>query len=259
MDRVICRPVLWLLILLLTVPVCRAFDATENYETRKLEGWTLRINRELLKKDGELAGKTLRLLEFQLYQITRVVPAPALGKLREIPIWIELAHPRHPCMCYHPSPEWLREHDMNPEKAGGVEIANADTFLKWTKDQPWMVLHELAHGYHHRVPGYDNPEIKAAYEKAIASKQYESVRHINGRMVKHYALSNDQEYFAESTEAYFGTNDFYPFVRAELRQHDPGMFELLGKVWGMDEAKVPVKDHPTVEKPAKPTSTVIAR
>ena len=25
------------------------------------------------------------------------------------------------------------------------------------------------------------------------------------------------EYFAEASEAFFGTNDFYPFVRAELR------------------------------------------
>jgi hypothetical protein len=254
MDRVIGRPALWILMVLLATPICRAYDATEKYETRKLEGWTLRINQELLKKDGDLANRTLRLLEFQLYQITRVVPAPALAKLKEIPIWIELAHPRHPCMCYHPSPEWLREHDMNPEKAGGVEIANADTFLKWTKDQPWMVLHEMAHGYHHRVLGYDNPEIKAAYEKAVASKQYESVRHINGGMVRHYALNNDQEYFAESTEAYFGMNDFYPFVRAELKQHDPGMFELLGKVWGMDGAKVPVKD-----KPAKSSASAIAQ
>ena len=29
------------------------------------------------------------------------------------------------------------------------------------------------------------------------------------------------EYFAEASEAYFGTNDFFPFVRIELRRHDP--------------------------------------
>jgi len=40
------------------------------------------------------------------------------------------------------------------------------------------------------------------------------------------------EYFAESTEAFFGTNDFYPFIRPELREFDPEMFNLLTKLWG---------------------------
>ena len=40
------------------------------------------------------------------------------------------------------------------------------------------------------------------------------------------------EYFAESTEAYLGVNDFYPFVRAELNRHDPRMYRLLRKIWG---------------------------
>jgi len=44
-------------------------------------------------------------------------------------------------------------------------------------------------------------------------------------------LNNDQEYFAESTEAFFGTNDFYPFVRSELQHHDPHMYQLLKKLW----------------------------
>ncbi len=50
--------------------------------------------------------------------------------------------------------------------------------------------------------------------------------------VKHYGLNNHKEYFAESTEAYFGVNDFYPFVRAELKEHDPKMFGVLEAVWG---------------------------
>ena len=89
---------------------------------------------------------------------------------------------------------------------------------------------ELAHGYHHQFLGDDNAEIKACYDKAVASKSYESVLRA-GRKEKHYALNNAKEYFAEATEAYFGQNDFYPFVRAELKEHDPAMFELLEKLW----------------------------
>jgi dipeptidyl-peptidase-4 len=49
--------------------------------------------------------------------------------------------------------------------------------------------------------------------------------------VKHYGLTNHKEYFAEATEAYFYRNDFYPFVRAELKQYDPDMHVLLEKIW----------------------------
>ena len=209
-----------------------AYDSIERYEVRSIEGWTVRVHQQLLQ-EAPLAQETLRLLEFQLYQITRVVPTNALAKLRAIPIWVELAHPRHPCMCYHPSAAWLREHDMNPAKAGAVEVANATNFLAWTKQQPWMVLHELAHGYHHLTLGYGHAGVKAAYEQAVASKSYEKVLHWDGRTVRHYALNNDQEYFAEATEAFFGTNDFYPFTRPELKQHDPKMFQLLHELWGV--------------------------
>ncbi len=232
----------------------RAFEPTENYETRQLEGWTIRVNKQLLTEDGPMSKEVLQLLEHQLYQITRAVPGPALARLREVSIWVELSDPQFPCMCYHPSADWLRKHDLNPAKAEGVEISNARTFLSWTKEQPWMVLHELAHSYHHRVLGYDNPEIKAAYRRAVESKSYESVRHINGKMVRHYALTSDQEYFAESSEAYFGTNDFYPFVRAELQQHDPTMFALLEKVWNL-----PAPVAKTATGTAPPASTNAAR
>ena len=48
----------------------------------------------------------------------------------------------------------------------------------------------------------------------------------------HYGLTNHKEYFAEGTEAYFYRNDFYPFVRAELKEHDPTLHDVLAKVWG---------------------------
>jgi hypothetical protein len=44
-------------------------------------------------------------------------------------------------------------------------------------------------------------------------------------------MNNTKEYFAETTEAFFGTNDFYPFVRAELKQLDPEVYRLHKKLW----------------------------
>lgn len=211
-----------------------AFDPTDHYHTRQIEGWQVLVNRRFVEQNSALCDETLALLRCQLYQIGRHVPEPALGKLRTIRIWVEEAEPHHPCMAYHPDPGWLRAHDMNPDKARCVEVANARNFLAWTRQQPWMVLHELAHGYHHQfLGGYENPEIRGLYRRMLETKRYESVLHISGRTERAYATRNPMEYFAESTEAFFGTNDFYPFVSAELKQRDPEMFGFLQKAWGL--------------------------
>jgi len=210
------------------------YTPTSGYAVRNIEGFRVLVNRELLRQHRPLARQVLRLLRYQLYQIRRVVPPEPFAKLQKIPIWVEYKAPRHPCMCYHPSRQWLQANGFNPDKQRSVEIANAENFLRWTHDQPWMVMHELAHGYHHTVLGHDNSEIRAAYEQAVASGRYEKVMHISGQMRRAYALNNDQEYFAECTEAFFGTNDFYPFVRAELAEHDPQMYRLLRKCWKLD-------------------------
>lgn len=237
------RNIALVLVLMLFLPVIASAEApeklqyepTSNYTPRNVQGWTVHVNHRLLEDQNALGDKVLKLLEVKLYDINRAVPQPALAKLHQIPIWLEFLHPRHPCACYHPSKQWLSENGFNPEKAASVEISNAATFLKWTHEQPSMVLHELTHGYHHRfLGGYDNPEIAAVYRRAVEKKLYESVLHWDGKTVRAYAANNPQEYFAELTEAWFGANDFYPFVRAEVVQHDPEGAELLRKLWGCD-------------------------
>lgn len=210
------------------------YDAIDRYAEQQIEGWRVLVHRDLLTENrADLRERTLKLLANHLYRITTIVPEAAVVQLRKIPIWVEVAHPKHPCMCYHPDPGWLRDNGMNPAKAGGVELANCENFLAWTRDQPWMVLHEMAHGYHHQFleQGFDNPDVLTVFQSAKQARLYDSILRINGRKEKAYAMNNQQEYFAEQTEAYFGTNDFFPFVKAELREYDPQMHELLGKIW----------------------------
>lgn len=206
--------------------------ATETYEVRQIEGWRVLVQEDFPRLEPELCDETLKVLGGQLHEVVRRVPAAAVEKLRQVTIWVELDEPHHPCMAYHPSPDWLREHGMNPDKGRCVEIADARNFLRWTIDQPTMVLHELAHAYHDRfLGGYGNPEIAAAFRRAREAKTYESVLHIRGRHERAYAMENPMEYFAEGTEALFGTNDFYPFVRAEFAEHDPEGCRLLLELW----------------------------
>lgn len=210
------------------------FEPTSRYKPCEVAGWTVLVHRAFLADRPELAGQALALLKSQFDQVARRLPPNAVAKLRTIKIWLEADEPHHPCMAYHPDAGWLVAHGMNPEKACCVEIADAENFLAWTFDQPWMVLHELAHGYHDQFlpEGFGNPEIKEAYKAAMAAGSYRSVLRMSGRSERAYAATDPMEYFAEGTEAYFGTNDFYPFVRPELERHDPGLFSRLGRLWG---------------------------
>jgi hypothetical protein len=208
-----------------------AFDPTSSYKIETIEGWQVYWNKRLLDGDPELASQVRTEIERQLRAIVEVVPADKVAELRKSKIWIERFHPKFPCACYHPSAGWLKENGFNPDKVDSVDISNAQNFVDWTKEQPWMILHELAHGYHDQVLGHDHAGIRKAYERAKSKKGYGEVKHVNGSTVKHYALSNDQEYFAEATEGYFGKNDFFPFTREELKTFDPAGFKLMKEIW----------------------------
>lgn len=208
---------------------------TGDYDVVEIEGWTVYVDQRLKREQPDLATRAERLVKIQLYQISLVVPQEQLKRLREVPIWIcdRKDGPIH----YHPKRKWLVENGYNPDKTKAVDISRAINIVRCYRDQPWVMMHELAHAYHDRVLSFEEPRVLAAYENAVKQKKYESVQRIGGQSVRHYALTNHKEYFAECTEAFLGTNDFYPFVRAELRDHDPHMFRLLQEIWGKGKNK----------------------
>ena len=137
-------------------------------------------------------------------------------------------------MQYHPGRKWLVDNGHDPALVKRVHVPRAEDLYKsstWAK-HPYVILHELAHAYHDQFLDFDHPEIRATFDAARDAGIYEEVLLFTGRKVSHYGLTNHKEYFAESTEAYFGVNDFYPFVRAELNEHDPRMYKLLQQIWG---------------------------
>ena len=205
---------------------------------RQIEGWIVHIHPDLWRHAAESTEHALRLLQRQLAEIVRQVPAPALAQLRQVPLWFSPEYPGVPPRAeYHPGADWLRANRRDPVMVKGVEFTDVRDFEREMKRMPNFALHELAHGYHDRVLGFDNAEIQAAFERAKASGTYDHVERWfgNGRpntIEKAYAMTNPQEYFAECTEAFFSRNDFFPFTREELRKADPGMFALLVKLWG---------------------------
>ena len=209
------------------------YESLEQYAVTEVRGWKVRVNHRLIEQKPQLHADTLQRLDVKLHEIQQVLPKSALDRIAHVPLWVELDNDHiYPCICYHVSARWLEANGFHPEKEGSIEICNAEAFLQWSVGQPWIVLHELAHAYHHQHLGHDEKRLLAAYQKAVVSTKYASVLRYNGSRERHYGLKSVREYFAEATEAYFGVNDYFPFDRAELRRHDPKMYRLLQDVWG---------------------------
>ena len=208
-------------------------EPTDSYTEMSMYGFTVLVSSAALEHP-ESTNPALELLEKKLGQVIEFTPTHTHEALQSVRIWLEHQNPDFPCACYHPSQEWLSEHGYNTDKTDGIEITNAEHFVEWTlRDQPLMVLHELAHAYHDRVLGYARPEILKAFEHAQEMGKYESVGHITGQTRRHYGLNNEQEYFAELTESYFGKNDFEPFTRDELAEFDPHGLAMIENMWGV--------------------------
>jgi alpha-galactosidase len=222
---------------------CRTDSAeptqSSGHQTKTVEGWTLNISNQLLEQQPVATEKALDLLTAQLQEIVRVVPAPAVAELRKVPLWFSPEYDKvQPRAEYHPGAGWLRENGRDPAMEKAVEFTNIRIFERETKRMPNFALHELAHAYHDRVlsKGFGNQAIKAAYEAAKQKGLYDQVeqRFGDGRSanVRAYAMASPMEYFAECSEAFFSTNDFFPFQRQQLARHDPEMFSLLKSLWG---------------------------
>ncbi len=202
---------------------------------QEIEGWKVHVDPSLLEGEhAEAGGAALKMLGNHLQRIAILVPEEALAKLRRCEIWIERDHPKMGNMQYHPGLGWLKGNGHDPRLHQKVHITQASALLSRGQmlKHPAVILHELAHAYHDQFLSFEHPEILAAYEKAKTGGGYDKVMLYDGRLVKHYGMTDHKEYFAEGTEAFFYRNDFYPFVRAELKEHDPELDAVLEKVWG---------------------------
>lgn len=211
-----------------------------SHTAKTIEGWTVRVDDRLLQAPDEEAGKkALRFLEAKLLDIKAVVPADKLKKLQAVTIVLDRTHGKLGPMQYHPDAGWLKSNGFSTDLAKCVHLPRvADVVtVRNIREQPWVILHELAHAYHDQVLGFDEPRVKEAFEKYKKSGRGDKTLLYDGRRVKHYALTDHKEFFAEMTESWFGTNDFFPFNRAEMKESEPEIYELMSNVWGSADAR----------------------
>lgn len=219
----------------------------EAYSEIELAGFRVLVDPEALATGKEWRRVRAALL-VDLERAVEVVPGAALAELRGVRIVVTRSTRPRPdwdgasAACLHPSAGWLVEHGYDAERQGAVEILNMDKYLLWRAEQPVMILHELAHAYHLGLggggdgAGYEDARVIRAYESAMAAGLYEAVGFVlneEGQTRRAYAAGNAQEYFAELTEAYFGRNDYFPFTREDLREHDRSGYAMIEDVWGV--------------------------
>jgi hypothetical protein len=211
-----------------------------DFQPHRLRGWEVQVSRKLLAEHPNETRTALEILEKQLREVESRVPAAAVNKLALVTLYMSPEYAGiGPKAEYHPGAEWLRDNGRDPVMVKSIEFTNIMIFESESRRMPNFALHELAHAYHDRFlpQGFDNPEIITAYERARASGTYDRVerRDADGRVSidKAYAMVNAAEYFAETTEAFFSRNDFFPFDRKQLNSHDPAMYRLLTRLWSL--------------------------
>ena len=219
-------------------PGARAASADQpaSRAERRIEAFRVQIDERLLPggSDEEVGRVALEFLAAKLADIRIVVPANKLDQLRQVTIVLDASCGDLHSMQYHPSGDWLESHGYPRDLEKCVHLPRAVDVAtrRNVNEQPWVVLHELAHAYHDQVLGFDEPRILAAWKAFKADARGQSTLLFDGSRTKHYGLTDQKEFFAEMTEAYFGSNDFQPFNRAELKTDHPAIFTLLADIWG---------------------------
>ncbi|WP_254510500.1 metallopeptidase [Anatilimnocola floriformis] len=206
-----------------------------THRIEQIEGWTVHVDETFDKQEyAELKENTLRVVANQLYDIKTRVQPERVSDLQKIVIRLDVHNEKLVQAQYHPSLGWLKDNGHPAECEKVVHIPRAKYFLdrRHQSQQPFVLLHELAHAYHDQVLSFEHAGIKEAYERVKKAGLYDKALLVTGREVKHYALTNHKEFFAEMTECYLGTNDFFPFVSGELKKHDEETFRLLEGIWG---------------------------
>jgi dipeptidyl-peptidase-4 len=147
--------------LALTATVCLAWSkppgeaqAPTRFEPveQSMHGWTVHVDPALLKGKHKSEGaRALSMLANHLERISILVTGKQLAKMRKLELWIEREHASLKNMQYHPSVHWLRHHGHDERLAKKVHIPVARHLLSRSQmlKHPAVVLHELAHAYHH--------------------------------------------------------------------------------------------------------------
>jgi hypothetical protein len=213
----------------------------KGYTQQELEGFTLYVNQQVLDHPRDRWGRpTLSVLEHELNDLRRILVPRIFKVLQDVPVWVEWdnnsnAVPGAVAVYYGGDGKQLESVGVNPQKSQCIEIVSlrilGEIRHPGTALQQIIILHEMSHAVHHRLLGYDNPELNAIFQQAVDRKLYDKVNDRFGRQTKAYARTSAAEYFAEISCAYLDSCNYFPFNYQQLQGYDPAGFAFVERVW----------------------------
>lgn len=208
-----------------------------GYTRQVIEGFTVLVSKEAASADATgFEKKPAEVLEQELKLVVAALPKKHLEFVRSIPVWVEwdekVALPNiregfATAVYYGGSQQSLLPDGKNSPRFRAVTVlslAKLTAIHQPQNDFPGSILlHEFAHAVHDQRVGRDTAAaIGTAYRQALERKLYD--RNL-------YVASNESEFFAELSSAYFDRLAYFPRNRAELKKHDPVTFRILDGIW----------------------------
>jgi hypothetical protein len=212
-----------------------------TFQLQSIHGWGVHFECVIEYLPG-LMSTIVPELTADLQHINTLLPAPILSRLQSTRFFVVASTDAKPtaqmrerggALFWDPRINVARR--KVPELYSASIVINAQSWSGIRKWQPaGATLHEVAHAWHcmNWNPCFAGAtEIRAAYDAAMTSGIYDLVDRNDGNREKAYAATNDHEYFADLTEAWFWENDFYPYNREQLLTHDPVGAAAVEAAW----------------------------
>lgn len=221
-----------LVLALFAKDICMAQEQT--YRSREVAGFQVFVNDHDLRQHEVEINSAIQFLVKKLEEIQALGLHPSVEKrLLSINIFLEWNYGAHGTAVYNRSAYALQTLNQSMEKWKAIEIHHVRNFLKNdTTRQPYLILHELAHGYHDRLEKFEQDMITDAYQNAMRLGLYDRmVPNQYGERVYPYARVDEREYFAELTVSFLAKNTTYPFISTELEVHDPVGYQMMKALW----------------------------
>jgi hypothetical protein len=212
-----------------------------EYVARTIDGWSVLVEKQLVKESPLLAKAALSRLAAKLSQLSTLLPPHTLPDLQKVKIFLMFGQRakeggRSNGLEYfrRNAPRYLDW--LDPRMGSSIVIFDADNYVKLS--QFWALkalVHEFAHAHHLEHWPEAQPDIYDTWDHAMKAGLYQTVRDKDkGTHMPNYAARNHLEYFAELSAMYFVGCNYFPHERTELKAYDPDGYALVEKLWGVD-------------------------